>query len=757
MAGTILIAIWLQNMLSYDRFHKNEDQLFVLSNLDTIDGEIHAWKSTPRILGPSLEKVTPEIEEMTRFLDGKNFLFTRGEKRLSGQNGAFVDKGFFKMFSFPLMEGGVGKDWENGEGIILTEAFAKSLFGKEDPLGKSLKLDSTDYVTVSGVLKDLPPNTIFQSPYYLSWEYAIKINQEDIRWGSNTVMTFVKLVAGTNLASFNAKIKNFIGEHVSEITNKIFAEPLKNNFLYNEDQNGRFVTGRIVLVRCFAIIGALLLLIACINFMNLSTAQSEKRAREVGVKKVIGASKKKLILQFLTESIILSVIAFVLAIFIVMLVLPAFNNLVETRLRLHFGGTIWLVALGFVLFTGLLAGSYPAFFLSSFKPIVALKGVLAHANSKFNARSILVVLQFIIATVLILSTIMITQDILYVQNRDKGYKQDGLMFSYMTGELKNNYLPLRNELLRSGAIAEISKNMSPVTSRSSDGWGMTWPGSTQDDEKTDFLRFGTDANMVKTMKMSLVEGRDIDIYKYPADSSAMLLTQSAVKIMRLKSPLGALIGANGGKWHVVGVLKDFIIDQPFDKVNPMLVFGPKLDRFNTIHYRLNPDHQIADNLKVIKSIFEKYNPQFPFEYAFVDASYAEKFKETKKYGQLSTLFAGLTIFISCLGLFGLITYMAEAKTKEIGIRKVLGASIAGIIGLLSKGFLKLIILAFIIAIPISLYIMHRWLSSSAYSISISWWWFAVTILMTLVIAFITVSFQALKAARANPVKSLKTE
>lgn len=756
MAGAILIAILLQHMMSYDRFHKDEDQLFVISNRDHYSGELKAWKWTPKVLGSTLKGELPEIQAWTRFDDKNSFLFTVGNQKIQNNEGSYVDPDFFKMFSFTMESGGLNEDWNAGKGIIVSASFAKALFGTKDAVGKSIKLDTSSYVKVSGVLEDMPTNTGFKSDYFLSWEYARQLGRVDSSWGNNSVHTYIKLSKGVNLTAFNDKIKNFPHEHNDNITTQIFAEPLNRDYLYNKDENGKYVTGRIVVVRCLAIIGILLLLIACINFMNLSTAQSERRAREVGVKKVIGATRTRLVLQFLVESVLLSLFAFVIAICIVLLLLPAFSNLVEAKLTWRFGWAGWLVAIAVMVITGLIAGSYPAFYLSSFIPVKVLKGTFSRRRGSFNPRSVLVVLQFTVAIILIMTTIMITQDTRYVQNRDTGYDQDGLVFTAIRGHLDKNYVPLRNALLKSGAVTSVSKNMSPITQRFSDGWGMTWPGSTEEDQKTDFVRFSTDADMVKTMGMRLIKGRDIDVYKYPADSTAMILTESAAKTMRLKQPIGALVGDNGRQWHVVGVISDFIIEQPFDKIEPMVIEGP-LSFYSTIHYRLNPAHPVEENLATIKKLFDQFNPDYAFDYRFADDTYAAKFKEYQKFGQLSLLFAGLTIFISCLGLFGLITYMAETRTKEIGVRKVLGASVTGIIGLLSKGFVRLIVISFVIAVPIAYYIMDRWLSGSVYSIGIQWWWFVITIVVAIVIAFLTVSFQALKAARANPVQSLKTE
>ncbi|HEY0298884.1 MAG TPA: FtsX-like permease family protein, partial [Arachidicoccus sp.] len=683
------------------------------------------------------------------------FLFTLGEKKLSTQ-GYFADSAFLTMFSFPLVEGNISTALNSVNKIVLTQKFAKALFGNEDPLGKTLKIDTLNYVTVGGVLKDLPNNTQMKFNYLLSWDYAKKVGQYDEYWGNNSVQNYVLLKPNTNLASFNAKIQNITIKHSKGETTKEFAFPFSKYYLYNESENGQFVTGRIVQVRMFAIIAAFILLIACINFMNLSTARSEKRAKEVGMRKVVGAYRSSLIVQFIFESVFITLIAFVLALIIVLISLPFFNHLVDMQLALSFSNPYtWFFVIAFILLTGLLAGSYPAFYLSSFEPVKVLKGTFRRTKSKVNLRSVLVVIQFTFAIILIISTVIVTKQIRYTQQRDSGYDRNSLVYSFLSGKVNKNFLLIKNEMLQSGAVTSVTKSMSPITNQWSDGWGITWAGSTDADKKTDFGRFSTDADFVKTMQMKLVAGRDIDVYHYPTDSFAVLLNETAVKVMHLKNPIGTIV-TDDTTFHVVGVVKDFIINGVSDKIEPMIVFGPAL-WFNVMHYRLNTARPTKDNLDVIKSILKKYNPEYPFDYTFISEDYAQKFKETQKIGTLSTLFAGLTIFISCLGLLGLVTFMAEARTKEIGVRKVLGASVATIVQLLTKDFLKLVLVSFIIAAPVAWYVMHRWLSNYDYRVSIAWWWFALAGVIAMLIAFATVSRQAIKAARANPMKSLKTE
>jgi ABC-type antimicrobial peptide transport system permease subunit len=491
--------------------------------------------------------------------------------------------------------------------------------------------------------------------------------------------------------------------------------------------------------------------------MNLSTARSEKRAKEVGIRKVVGAQKKSLIGQFIGESILLSFLAGIIAIIIVELVLPSFNLLVQKELFINFSNPVfWLVAISFIVFTGILAGSYPAFFLSSFQPVKVLKGTFRSAQSAVNPRKVLVVVQFTFAIALIISTIIVEHQIKYAEERDAGYSKDQLIYVPIEGEIDKHYDLIKNDLLNTGAATAVTKSMSPITQRYSDGWGWTWEGSTEADKKTDFIRMASDADFIKTMGAKLVAGRDIDIKNYPGDSTSMLLNETAVKAMHFKKPVGQIVHADDKDWTVVGVVKDFIYASPYEKIDPLAIMGPK-SWFNTIHFKLNSANSTEKDLQLAENVFKKYNPQYPFDYHFVDEEYAKKFGEEKRTGTLAALFAGLTIFISCLGLFGLATYMAENRIKEIGVRKVLGASVTSITTLLSKDFLKLVIISFLIAAPIAWWAMNSWLQSYTYRISIQWWVFALAGILSVIIAILTVSYQAIKAAIANPVKSLRSE
>ncbi len=761
MASAVLILLWIQNEMSHDKFHAKASRIYTANNQDKFNGQVWAWSTTPKILGPTLKLNYPsDVEDVVR-KNFANFLFTVGEKHLNVQ-GNFVDSGFFNVFSFPLLKGDAKTALAGNYNIVITQKLAKKLFGDDEAMGKVVRIDSVDNFTVTGVMKDLPNNTAFNFEYLLPWSYMKKINADDDNWGNNSIQTYILLKPGISQTAFDEKIKNVTIDHTSNTkspsTTKVFTQLFSDQWLYSKSENGKYTGGRIEQVKLFGIIAAFILLIACINFMNLSTARSEKRAKEVGIRKVVGAEKKSLVLQFIGESIVIALLAGILAVIIVEISLDGFNSLVNKQLYIDFGNiNFWVTAVAFILFTGLLAGSYPAFYLSSYQPVKVLKGTFKAAHAIVTPRKVLVVLQFTFAIALIICTIVVTHQIKYAQGRDAGYNKDGLVYTFIQGDNEKHYDLIKNELVSSGTALSVTKSMSPITQRYSDGWGFSWPGSKPGDEKTDFLRLSSDADFVKTIGVELLQGRDIDIKNYPADSNAVLLNETAVNVMKLKEPVGTIIKEDDGKdWKVVGVIKDFVLESPYQKIQQLIVFGPG-SWFNVIHYKLNPALPTDKALQQAREIFNKYNPQYGFDYHFADKNYAQKFDEEKRTGTLAGLFAGLTIFISCLGLFGLATYMAENRIKEIGVRKVLGASVGSITTLLSKDFLKLVIISFVIASPVAWYAMNQWLETYSYKVSVEWWVFALTALVSILIAIATVSFQAIRAALANPVKSLRTE
>jgi ABC-type antimicrobial peptide transport system permease subunit len=757
MASALLILLWVQNELSFDRFYSNTDRLYQMYNKDKYDGGIHAWNRTPNVMTAALKKDYPEVETVTRY-NNITFLVSNGEKHFN-LRGAFTDSSFLKMFDFPILQGNAAQSLNANYNIVLTKKLAIKLFGNENAIGKTVLIDSVENFTVSAVLKDLPNNTSFDFEYLIPWAFRDKLGWNDDNWGNNSVSTFVMLKPNASQAAFDKKVENITKSHSTETT-LVFTQPLSRLHLYSKDDNGKLVGGQIETVNLFIIIAILILLIACINFMNLSTAQSEKRAKEVGIRKTAGARRNSLIFQFIGESIIISFIAFIIGIFLVQLSLQSFSQLTGKDLFVNYTSPFfWLFSILFILFTGLIAGCYPAFYLSSFTPVKVLKGVFKKSNALISPRKVMVVLQFSFAIILIISTIIVSHQIQHGQDRETGYNRNSLVYTFVQGDADKNYPLIRQELVSSGVATSVSRSVSPITQRWNDSWGFTWEGSTEADKKTDFVRLGSDADFVKTMGVKLLQGRDIDIYNYPTDTSAIVLNEAAVKAMHVKDPIGMVVKNFGdGVFHVVGVVQDFVLESPFEaKVNPVMIFGPSVDFFQVIHFRLNPAESAAQNIAKAETIFKKYNSQIPFEYVFADESYANKFKAQERTGKLSALFAGLSIFISCLGLFGLAMYMAESRIKEIGVRKVLGASVGSIASLLSKDFLKLVLIAFFIASPIAWYAMNKWLQGYTYRINIEWWVFVSAGLLSVLIAFITVSYQAVKAAMANPVKSLRTE
>jgi ABC-type antimicrobial peptide transport system permease subunit len=761
LATAILICLWIQNEVNHDRFHPNMDRLYLMNNRDKNNGGVYVWNNTCRPLGPAIQKDYPEVERVVRVnSSGANFLISHGDKHFS-IHGDFVDTGFFSVFNFPLLEGNPSTALNSVKNIILTKQLAKKLFGDENAMGKTVRVDSADFLTVTGILKDLPGNTDFQFDYLLPWAYFNKVNPFENNWGNSNVLTFVTLKPNAPLVEFDRKVANIIIAHSKpgEATNKVFAQPFKDAWLYSKVENGQYVGGRIELVQLFSLIAVFILLIACINFTNLSTARSEKRAKEVGIRKVSGALRSSLIVQFISESILLALVAGILAVGIVQLVLPAFNEVVGARLLIDYSNPwYWIWALLFIVLTGVMAGIYPAFYLSSFQPVKVLKGSFKPVKALFTPRKVLVVLQFTFAIALIICTVIVEGQIRFAQNRDAGYRRDNLAFVIMFGEAKKNYELIKKGLLSSGAATAVTQTGAPMTENWGNGNGFAWKESNSDDSKANFNIFSADKDFSATMNLQLLQGRNIDYDSYKTDSTAVLLNEAAVAEMRLKHPVGEVIRSiySPIQLHVIGIVKNFILESPYEPVKPMIIAGPAFG-FGVINFRINEHPSYGENLQKAEKVFSQFNPEYPFNVRFYDKEYVVKFAEEQRVGTLVGLFAALTIFISCLGLFGLAAYMAESRIKEIGIRKVLGASVADITRLLSKEFLRLVSISFVIASPIAWLVMHNWLASYQYRISIEWWVFALTGLLSVFIALATVSFQAVRAALANPIRNLRTE
>ncbi|HEY4208526.1 MAG TPA: ABC transporter permease [Puia sp.] len=782
MAATILILLWIQDERSYDEFHANKERIYRVWSRVPSEGKVLTWSSEPEPLARVLEKDLSEVERTVRVKQHYNYLFSVGDKKII-EEGIIVDTGFLQMFSFPMVEGDPSTALNDRHSVVLTETTAKSLFGNEEPLGKTVKIDNKENYIVTGVLKDPPHNTRFEFTYLLPWSVIKYGEGQDLGWGDNSTDTYVLLKPNASYASVAPKIKDLrwkYDEEAKKMKWELFLYPLHRWHLYGSFTNGvEDGGGGIIFIKLFAIIAGFILLIACINFMNLSTARSEKRAREVGIRKVVGARKSSLVIQFIGESVFLVLLAGIIALFLVQVSLPAYNQLVDKKLFIDFEDIrTWMALLGFVLFTGLLAGSYPAFFLSSFRPVKVLKGTEGYrwfrtrtsvskqlgrssfrkAHALVSPRKALVVLQFSFAIILIICTIIVRQQIDYASERATGYNKNNLIYQSMTGDISKNYALIKNELLASGVASSVTKTNSPITERWSDGWGQNWEGKDPND-RTSFDRYLADEGLGTTVGLQFMEGRDFNLNKYPTDSTGLIINESALKVMKFKNPLGKTVDDLGVKWHIVGVVRDIILTNPYEPMRPLMICGAKSKfmTFGTVMIKLADNNSMTSKLKRTEAIFRKYNPDYPFDPKFVDEQYAKKFQDEKLQGILAALFSGLTIFISCLGLFGLAAYMAESRIKEIGVRKVLGASVAGITTLLSRDFVKLVVVSFFLAAPLAWWVMSKWLESYTYRVDINWWVFALAGFLSVMIALVTVSYQSIRAAIANPIKSLRTE
>lgn len=761
MSAAILILLWIQDEVSFDEFHEKKNRIYEVWNKVAKDDEVSSWNTVSEPMARAIEKDLPEVERAVR-VNSDNVFFSVGDIKI-WKYGSIVDTGFLQMFSFPMLKGDPATALNDVNSVVLTERTAKALFGEEDAMGKIVKIGDNDNFTVTGVLKDLPTNSRFGFEYLLPRSFIKHREGADFGWNDNSTPTYILLKPNANYTAVAAKIKNLkqrYDNEAKEMKWELFLYPLKRWHLYSSFTNGAEDNGgRITFVKLFGIIAGFILLIACINFMNLSTARSEKRAKEVGIRKAVGAQKSSLISQFIGESVFLAFLAGLIAIVIVQISLPAYNLLTDKKLFLDFGNIYtWITGIGFILFTGLLAGSYPAFFLSSFQPVKVLKGTFKQANALVTPRKILVVLQFTFATVLIICTIIIKQQIDYASSRETGYNKDQLVYHFMTGDIHKNYQLIKNELLASGMAKSITRTNSPLTERWSEGWGQSWEGKDPNDN-TSFDRYLADEGLGATAGLQFIDGRDFDLKQFSTDSTGLIINESALKVMKFKDPIGKTVGDLGIDWHIVGVIKDFILTSPYEKTRPLLICGAKsrFMSFNVVQIKLNGSNNTEKDLSKVEDVFRKYNAGYPFDIKFVDQEYARKFEDEKYQGTLAGLFASLTIFISCLGLFGLATYMAENRIKEIGIRKILGASVTGITTLLSKDFIKLVFISFLIAAPLAWWGMHTWLQNYTYRVGIEWWVFVLAGLLTVMIALLTVSYQSIRAAIANPVKSLRAE
>ena len=757
MAAVLLIALWVQNQQLYDNFYSNKENIYKLWNRTANEGKINVNDITSPPAAAALKQEYPEVVHAARMYWPIDHLFSYEDKKLKSV-GNEVDADFLRIFDFPFLSGSANHALADPNSIVLTENLAKSLFGSEDPLGKMIAIDNKEPFKVTGVLQDLPSYTDFNFTY-LTQISPEKEKNYGTGWKTNTYYTFVELQQGSDVEAFNKKVEPFIRTNVPDFNgSSVFLYPMSKMHLYNRFENGIPAGGQIEQVRLVAGIGLLILLIACINFMNLATARSQKRSKEVGVRKVVGATRKILVEQFLFESILLAFVSGIVALGITVLFLPVFNSILDKPLVMDWTNPfIWGLGFAFIILTGFLAGVYPAFVLSAFKPIKTLKGMMAKPR-QINLRQVLVVLQFGIAVVLIAAAIVIRLQIDFAGKRAVGYQVSQLIEIPSEGDMGKNYEVFKAELIRSGMASQVTRTGWPITVDGSSASGMfSWEGATPEQEKKSFFSIvKTESDFVHTLGLTLAEGRDLDYARLPADSASVMLNETAIKTMGLKNPVGKYLKWGDNTYTIVGVFKDFITGSPYRDVNPTLIRASKNYMMNIL-IRSNPQFSMAENLQGIEKIAKKFNPAYPFTYSFVDQRYAEKFREQEQMATLALVFSLLAIFISCLGLFGLASYIAETRIKEIGIRKVLGASVIGISTMLSRDFIKLVVIAILLASPVVWWTMNSWLNDFSYRIEFQWWMLVLSGGIAITIALLTVSTQAVRAARANPVSSIKDE
>lgn len=767
IACAALIFLWVEDELTYNDYFKNKNTLFQVMTNQTYDGETFTFASTPGLLAPTIKTEIPGIKYSSRVTWGDRIVFTTGDKSLYA-DGIQVDSSFVNMFNLELISGSVDRPFPQIQSILINERLALKLFNSLDVVGKTIKYDNKEEYIVSGVYKSLPKNARFQSiDWLISFENFLRKNDWLKYWGNNGVQTYVQLNTETDPVQVNAKLKNFIKSKQEDA----IAQPLllaANDWrLRSEFKEGKQSGGRIKYVKLFSLIAWIILFLACINFMNLATARSEQRAREVGVRKVMGSGKSMLIGQFLIEAIVMSFLAVLLSILLVVLVLPAFNHLVEKELLLNLFKPIHLIGFFSIgLICGIVAGSYPAFYLSSFSPIKVLKGLkLPSAASVAFIRKGLVMLQFVISIGLIICTLVIYTQIMHVRTRDIGLNKSNLIYVdqqilsvAQNGNVGARFSSIRNELLNTGVVEEASLTNSKPFEVGSNTANISWKGKDPSKQILISLNWATHGYL-KTMGLKLMEGRDF----YPSalsDSNNVIINETMAKLVDkdISKVIGASLDYGGQNVQIIGVIKDYVYNDMYGSSAPLVLFNDANGNITTrmqIRYKKGVDYKEA--LAKTEAVMKANNPNFPFEYQFVDQEFDALFKSESLIGTLAGVFAGLAIFISCLGLFGLAAFIAEKRTREIGIRKILGASVMGLTALLSRNFLLLVVLSCLFAFPLSWWIMHSWLQGYEYRVSLSWWMFALPALLAIVIALLTVSFQAIKAALMNPIKSIRTE
>ncbi|MFX1708846.1 ABC transporter permease [Chitinophaga sp. CC14] len=752
LATGIIILLWINGEVSYDAFHQHKASIYQLMSNSYHDGRWFTGDATPAPLAEKMKLGFPEIKYTTRQAYGGQQLLSTGKKSIYQQS-MYADPDYFNIFTFPAISGNPVTALQDPGAIILTESTAHRLFGDKDPIGSIIKHNNQHHLRVAAVIRDAPENSSIQFDVVLPFRLYELENADWInRWDNYRVGNIALLQPGSSVEGFNKKLKDSRIANATDSINYLFAYPFTALHLHSGFKNGKPSGGRIEIMLLLGTIGLFILLIACINFMNLSTARAERRAREVGVRKVLGASRITIVLQFLIEALIITFGALLLGILLAKLALPGLNRISGKSISLDFmNWQIWTGLLLLLLFTGLVAGSYPAFFLSGFRPVKVLKGVISTNRGGGLFRKSLVTFQFIISIFLIITTIVIYKQLQYGENRPVGYNQDNLLEIPARGEMANKYLLLQEDLLRIPEIESVSAGTDDLLRFGGATDGIAWPGKTADQNFSINITW-VKYDWVKTAGLQLAAGRDFSP-EYGRDSAACLVNEAAVKKMGLKEPvIGTMLGNN----PIIGVVKDFVVNNPYRSSPPLVIYfgsGPMSHIFVRLRKTEHPETALAK----IEVAIKKSNPEFPFEFSFTKEAYRKMFTGLRSSGFMLNWTSSLAILISCLGLFGLSTYLAERRSKEIGIRKIMGASVGRIWYMLAKEFLKPVFIAFVITVPLAVLAMQEALRNVDYRVSLQWWMFAAAGILTALIALLTISFQGTKAAMANPVKALQSE
>lgn len=751
-----LIFLWVEDELSFNDSFGNQDQVYYVPTNHNFEGEWTTFYSTPGPLAKVLKDEIPEIVK-SAITSNANLVFPIGDDHINSI-GKYADKDFFDIFSLTFVEGNITDAFENPESIVLTEKTAELLYGKNRKvLGETISLNDGSNYSVTGVIKDLPSNVTFGFNWLAPFERYAKGKDWILDYDNNFADTFVKLAEGANFAKVDAKVRQVLLDKNknSHSGTYAFLHSIKDWHLRSKFEDGKIIGGRITYVRLFAVIAFIILLIACINFMNLSTARSTKRANEVGVRKAMGSSRYRLIIQFISESLTLAFVATLTSVLLLVILLPQFNILIEKDLVL---GLTKLSHISFlvliILICGIFAGLYPAFYLSSFKPVEVLKGLQVTQGSVSFIRKGLVVVQFTISIVFIIGTILVYQQIQHVKNRDLGYDKDQLIVMRSNNAIIQKFEVIKQELINTGTVKNVALSNSVILSGGGNRTGLRWDGATTTEAILITQRY-VSSEFVETTGMEIIEGRDFSD-SMVKDSTNVLITKSFASLMGTGSAVGKKIFNDKKSYKVIGVVNDYLYGDMYGTSDPVMFFNNN-NYGDFIYVKTQKGMVLTSVISGIETIMKKHNPAVPFEAFFIDEIFNDKFKSEQLVGKLSQIFALLAILISCLGLFGLAAYTAEQRRKEIGVRKVLGASVSGIVKLLSKDFLKLVFISIIISIPLAWFVMDNWLQDYAYRIKINWLVFVIAGSVAILIAIFTVSFQAIKAAIANPVKSLRSE